>query len=321
MIRFFLLLGLFGGSVVIYLATYGVGPETQLPPAVSQLVKFEADGVMPSANNVEDNEEVDHSIFEIPAEDEEQLKAAMASMSGMHMPGMKMPAMDMPGMKMPAMHDMKMDGMKMPAMDMPGMKMDKPSMDMPGMKMPAMHDMKMDGMKMPAMHDMKMDGMKMPAMDMPGMKMPAMKMDKHGSEGGHSGEAEGLKISDKGSFDREINLTMSEFKFSDMNIDVKTGERIRFTVKNDGQIPHEFMFMTMSEMSAVNYRIKRADWSLLEHKALFEKALTLPGGEFSFVVHITKPGSWMFMCMLPYHMQMGMMGEMATEGMSMNMEM
>ncbi len=188
------------------------------------------------------------------------------------------------------------------------MKMDKPSMDMPGMKMPAMHDMKMDGMKMPAM-------------DMPGMKMPAMKMDKHGSEGGHSGEAEGLKISDKGSFDREINLTMSEFKFSDMNIDVKTGERIRFTVKNDGQIPHEFMFMTMSEMSAVNYRIKRADWSLLEHKALFEKALTLPGGEFSFVVHITKPGSWMFMCMLPYHMQMGMMGEMATEGMSMNMEM
>jgi uncharacterized cupredoxin-like copper-binding protein len=244
-------------------------------------------------------------------------------MPAMDMPGMKMdkPSMDMPGMKMPAMHDMKMDGMKMPAMDMPGMKMDKPSMDMPGMKMPAMHDMKMDGMKMPAMHDMKMDGMKMPAMDMPGMKMPAMKMDKHGSEGGHSGEAEGLKISDKGSFDREINLTMSEFKFSDMNIDVKTGERIRFTVKNDGQIPHEFMFMTMSEMSAVNYRIKRADWSLLEHKALFEKALTLPGGEFSFVVHITKPGSWMFMCMLPYHMQMGMMGEMATEGMSMNMEM
>jgi uncharacterized cupredoxin-like copper-binding protein len=283
------------------------------------LVKFEADGVMPSANNVEDNEEVDHSIFEIPAEDEEQMKAAMASMSGMHMPGMKMdgmkmdgmkmPTMDMPGMKMPAMHDMKMDGMKMP------------TMDMPGMKMPAMHDMKMDGMKMPAMD---MPGMKMPAMHdmkMDGMKMPTMKMDKHGSEGGHSGESEGLKISDKGSFDREINLTMSEFKFSDMNIDVKTGERIRFTVKNDGQIPHEFMFMTMSEMSAVNYRIERADWSLLEHKALFEKALTLPGGEFSFVVHITKPGSWMFMCMLPYHMQMGMMGEMATEGMSMNMEM
>ncbi len=110
MIRFFLLLGLFGGSVVIYLATYGVGPETQLPPAVSQLVKFEADGVMPSANNVEDNEEVDHSIFEIPAEDEEQLKAAMASMSGMHMPGMKMDGMKMDGMKMDGM---KMDGMKM----------------------------------------------------------------------------------------------------------------------------------------------------------------------------------------------------------------
>jgi len=129
----------------------------------------------------------------------------------------------------------------------------------------------------------------------------------------------GLKITDTGSFDREIKLTMSEWKFSDMQIDVKPGEKIKFTVNNGGQIPHEFMFMSMPLMSAVTYRETRADWNLVEHKALYEKALVLPGGEFSFVLEVTQAGTWMFMCMLPYHMEMGMMGQMSTEGAAMQM--
>ena len=128
-------------------------------------------------------------------------------------------------------------------------------------------------------------------------------------------------ISAGGHFDREIEIVMEEWGYSDMLIDVKAGERIRFTVKNGGNIPHEFMFMSMAAMSAVNYRVNRADWNLLEHEALYEQALVLPGGEFSVVVQIMQQGSWMFMCMLPYHMQMGMMGQMATEGMAMSMDM
>ena len=129
----------------------------------------------------------------------------------------------------------------------------------------------------------------------------------------------GLLVTEGGDFDREIVLTMAEWEFSDMQIDVKMGERIKFTVKNGGQIPHEFMFMSPPLMQAVNYRTTRADWSLFEHEALFEKPLVLPDGEFSFVLQVQQPGSWMFMCMLPYHMQMGMMGQMATEGMAMDM--
>jgi len=139
------------------------------------------------------------------------------------------------------------------------------------------------------------------------------------AEGGMDMGEGGLLVTEDGDYDREIVLTMSEWKFSDMKIDVKPGERIRFTVKNGGQIPHEFMFMSPPLMNAVNYRAHRADWSLFEHEALYEKALVLPGGEFSFVLKVTQPGSWMFMCMLPYHMEMGMMGQMATEGMAMDM--
>ena len=129
----------------------------------------------------------------------------------------------------------------------------------------------------------------------------------------------GLMISNDGAFDREISLSMSEWTFSDLEIDAKQGERIKFTLRNDGAVLHEFMFMTMVQMQAVNYRAKRADWSLFEHEALFEKSLLMPGQEITFVAEITKPGAWMFMCMLPYHMQMGMMGQMATPGAAMEM--
>jgi len=142
----------------------------------------------------------------------------------------------------------------------------------------------------------------------------AMNMESEKAEGG-------LKITEDGAFDREIKLTMAEWKFSDMQLDVKSGEKIRFTITNGGKIPHEFMFMTMPAMAAINYRAKRADWNLLEHEALFEKSLVLPGGQFSFVAEIQENGVWMFMCMLPYHMQMGMMGQMATPGMAMEMQM
>jgi len=135
----------------------------------------------------------------------------------------------------------------------------------------------------------------------------AAKMDDGAMDGG-------LKISEEGAFDREIKLTMAEWRFSNKNIKVERGERIRFNVTNGGNIPHEFMFMTMPAMTAIDYRARRADWSLLEHEALYEKSLVLPGGSFSFVAEIEEDGAWMFMCMLPYHMQMGMMGVMNTPG-------
>ncbi|WP_114284901.1 multicopper oxidase domain-containing protein [Candidatus Halocynthiibacter alkanivorans] len=149
------------------------------------------------------------------------------------------------------------------------------------------------------------------------MGSEAMEMDDDDDE--MAEPAGGLLITNDGAFDREINLTMTEWGFSEMTLDVNVGERIRFNVKNGGQIPHEFMFMNMALMEAVKYRATRADWSLFEHEALFEQALVLPGGDFTFVLEVQQAGTWMFMCMLPYHMQMGMMGQMSTPGMAMEM--
>jgi len=219
MIRIFVVVGIVGGLAIVYLATLAVGPEFQLAPKVTLLKEFQAAGVVPDPNAVTESEEMEHGIFELPAQDEVQLKIAMKAMGG-----------------------------------------------------------------------------------------DAAKMAGDGAAKG------GLNITEDGAFDREINLSMNEWRFSKMKIEVKNGERIRFNVVNDGQIPHEFMFMTMPAMAAISYRAKRADWSLLEHEALYEKSLVLPGGKFTFVAEIAQDGAWMFMCMLPYHMQLGMMGQMATPG-------
>jgi len=333
MIRLFIVVGFVGVAFASYLATYGQGPDYQMSPSVSLLEQFEADGVVPSANDLVENDEVEHGIFEVPPEDERQLEMAMSMGGmGMNMGGMNMGAGDATTMTMGAdgQATMAMDGDA--AKDMP-MDMAKDS-DATTMTMgtDGRTTMAMDGdaaknMPMDMAKDsdamtmtMGADGQSTMKMDETGeMKMP---MDAKEPEG-HGGDEDdgGLKITEGGSFDREIDLTMAEWKFSKMTIDVKSGERIRFNVVNGGKIPHEFMFMSMPAMAAVNYRARRADWNLLEHEALFEKSLVLPGGKFSFVAEIKEDGAWMFMCMLPYHMQMGMMGQMATPGMAMDMQM
>jgi len=334
--RIFLLLGvlLLGGTG--YFVVVQTPPTFQDPPRVSEITGLQEEGILPSGP-LSENEEVEHDVFDVPAKDEEMLEEAMANMDmgGMNMDGMDMGAMSTGSGEL----DMDMDGdgvMDMSSADMNGggMDMGEGQTDMAEGGAMDMGDGQMD-MTEGATLDMDMDGdgvMDMSSADMNsgGMDMGDGQMDMAESEGEDdeeeaerlmAGQMAGLILENDGEFDREIKLSMVEWGFSDLSIDAKPGERIKFTLRNDGTVLHEFMFMTMAAMQAVNYRAKRADWNLLEHEALFEQSLLLPGEEVTFVATVTKPGAWMFMCMLPYHMQMGMMGQMATEGMAMNMEM
>ena len=327
MIRFFVSLGIVGVVAVLYLV-WVVGPESQLPPAVTLLKQFEEDGAVPGPGVVVENEELEHGIFEVPPEDEERLEAAMADMD---MGGMEMSGMEMSGS---GELDMDMDGDGVMDMSSADMNTGGETMEMAEgstMEMAEGTTMEMaEGTTMETTEGEAMEMAEGSTMEM--AEGETMEMANAEEDGDHAGEVNqeeaerleagmlaGLVIRDEGAFDREIKLSMTEWSFSDLEIDAKAGERIRFTLRNDGQILHEFMFMSMAGMQAVNYRATRADWNLLEHEALYEKSLLLPGEEVSFVAQVMKPGVWMFMCMLPYNMQMGMMGQMATEGMAMEM--
>ncbi len=304
MIRFFVLTGLVGGTLTAWLATAGVGPVAQLPPPETLLTGFREEGYLPQNPSLEeDHEAEDMGIFEIPPEDEFELAKAEAAfeemMSDMGMEGMNMSGAD----GAMAMGGSEAGGMEMAEGTAAGETMEMGASEAGNMQM--------------AEGETAGEAMNMGGSEAGGMQMgEGMAMSP--SNAALMGEG-GLLITKEGAFDREIVLGMNEWSFSEMEIAVKAGETIKFTVTNDGEIPHEFMFMSPPLMQAANYRVTRADWSLLEHEALFEQALVLPGGEFSFVLKVTEPGSWMFMCMLPYHMQMGMMGQMATEGMAMEM--
>ena len=289
--RFFLIFGLILLGVTGYFTVIQQSPAYQAAPAVAAVSLLQSEGILPSGD-LRENEALEHDVFDVPTMDEAMLEAALSSggMAGMDMSGGAAMKMDGGNASMETADGattMKMDG-------------DGASMETTD----GATTMKMDG-----------DGASMETTD----GATAMKMDGGNAEMAMPVAEGGLRITDTGAFDREIKLSMLEWGFSQMQLDVKQGEKIRFTVRNDGKILHEFMFMTMPAMAAVNYRAKRADWNLLEHEALFEKSLLLPGGEVSFVVQVQETGNWMFMCMLPYHMEMGMMGQMATEGRAMEM--
>ncbi|MDP7151878.1 MAG: multicopper oxidase domain-containing protein [Paracoccaceae bacterium] len=290
--RFFLITGLILLGGTAYFVVGQQPPTYQAAPMIGEVTILQQEGVLPTGDLAED-EEVEHSIFGVPEEDEVQLAAAMANM------------------------DMDMD------MDMSdGGDMDMGTDGDMNMETDGNMDMGTDGdMNMETDGNMDMAEEEDPdhAAEAEAEADPHGEADAEEEERLMAGRMAGLIIQDDGAYDREITLSMSEWSFSDLDIDAKVGERIQFTLRNDGTILHEFMFMSMAAMQAVNYRAKRADWNLLEHEALYEKSLLLPGQEITFVAEVTKPGAWMFMCMLPYHMQMGMMGQMATEGMAMEM--
>ncbi|WP_415155226.1 multicopper oxidase domain-containing protein [Maritalea sp.] len=355
--RFYLIAGVLLLGSTAYFTVVRQEPGYQGVSAMSSVTELQNKGILPTGPFAE-NEEIEHGVFEVPPMDEVMLEQAVSDMDmgSMDMSGMDMtPAdggtMTMPdGSTMPAADmapadgdTMTMpDGATMPAADMAPA--DSDTMTMPdGSTMP-MADMAPadgdtmampDGSTMPAADmapadgdTMAMpDGSTMPASDMAPadgdtMTMPddtTMPMANMAMATDCSGD-NGLGFcADDAAADREIELSMSEWTFSDLSVEVQKGERIRFTVRNDGKNLHEFMFMAMAQMQAVNYRAQRADWNLLEHEALFEQSLMLPGESISFVVEVQSTGSWMFMCMVPYHMQMGMMGQIATPGAAMDM--
>ncbi|MGB3689320.1 MAG: multicopper oxidase domain-containing protein [Jannaschia helgolandensis] len=289
--RTFLFLGLLLLGGTAYFVVGRTPPTVQAAPFMSNVTMLQEEGLLPVGPLAED-EEVEHDVFEVPPQDEVMLEAAIANMdmSGMDMGNMDMAAPD--------------------ATDMGNMDMGTPAAT-------DMGDMAADTPAEPDMGNMDMGTPA--ATDMGDMAVDDGEISEEETERLMAGQMAGLIITDDGPFDREISLSMSEWTFSDLDIEAQPGERIRFTLRNDGETLHEFMFMSMAGMQGVNYRARRADWSLLEHVALYEKSLMLPGEEITFVAEVLRPGGWMFMCMLPYHMQMGMMGQIATPGMAMDM--
>lgn len=133
--------------------------------------------------------------------------------------------------------------------------------------------------------------------------MAGMQQEAHDSAAGKAGDP--AKVS------RTIAVSMHDtMRFTPSQISVKAGETIRFFIKNEGKISHEMVIGTLDELK--------------EHAAMMRKMpdmkhsepnmITLaPGQRGGIVWQFGKAGEVDFACLVPGHMEAGMVGKVMVE--------
>lgn len=141
---------------------------------------------------------------------------------------------------------------------------------------------------------------------------PALASGTHG--GGHEKAMAIGEPGDKSKVTQTIRVTMKEtddgkMLFTPSKFEFKKGKTVRFTVKNVGELDHEFI---LDEQK-----------SNLEHKAVMEKfpemehdnpnAISLASGETGEIIwKFTNDGLFEFACLKPGHYEAGMRGDLTV---------
>lgn len=110
---------------------------------------------------------------------------------------------------------------------------------------------------------------------------------------------------------RTIEVILDDtMRFTPNQIKVKAGETVRFFAKNAGKLPHEMVIGSMAELK--------------EHAAMMRAQPTMKHGESNMVSlapgqrggivwQFNKPGAVDFACLVPGHMEAGMVGKIEVE--------
>jgi uncharacterized cupredoxin-like copper-binding protein len=91
---------------------------------------------------------------------------------------------------------------------------------------------------------------------------------------------------------------------------VGKGEQIRFLLRNNGEIDHEFVIGTVEENR--KHMKAMANHPDMQHDDPNAKRLK-PKAAGEIVWHFTKAGSFEFACLIPGHYQAGMVGMIVVE--------
>lgn len=108
---------------------------------------------------------------------------------------------------------------------------------------------------------------------------------------------------------RVLNIFMREdngkMEFVPDRIEVKTGEQVRFVIRNNGELDHEIVLATLEEnLKHAEVMRKNPD---MEHDDPNAKRLA-PKKTGEFIWKFTKAGTFDFSCLIPGHREAGMSG-------------
>jgi uncharacterized cupredoxin-like copper-binding protein len=108
---------------------------------------------------------------------------------------------------------------------------------------------------------------------------------------------------------RIVTVTMSEgdgtMAYAPDRLEVRKGEQIRFVLKNNGALKHEFMLATVKE-NAEHAELMKT-FPEMEHDDPNAKTIE-PGQSIELLWRFTRRGEFQFACLIPGHLEAGMHG-------------
>ena len=106
---------------------------------------------------------------------------------------------------------------------------------------------------------------------------------------------------------RTIPVGMTDdMRFTPNKIDVKQGETIRFTIKNNGKLLHEFVIGTKNDLD--EHAALMVKFPNMEHDEPY-MAHVPPGKTGEIVWNFNRAGDFDFACLIAGHYQAGMVGK------------
>ena len=110
--------------------------------------------------------------------------------------------------------------------------------------------------------------------------------------------------------DRTVTITIEGIRFIPNQIDVHTGETIRFVIKNTSAIEHELTLGdSVSQTIHREEMLKAATSGVSTHKHHGGNTVTIPAGQTAMLLWtFAGPGNLEFDCNIPGHYEGGMKG-------------
>jgi uncharacterized cupredoxin-like copper-binding protein len=135
-----------------------------------------------------------------------------------------------------------------------------------------------------------------------------------GEDHGHAEEAAYGKPGDPGKPARIVQIVFREedgrMLFLPDRLKVRKGEQIRFQLRNNGTVDHEFVVATLEDnLKHMTEMAKNPD---MEHDDPNARRLK-PRATGEIVWHFVKAGTFDFSCLIPGHREAGMFGTIVVE--------
>lgn len=106
----------------------------------------------------------------------------------------------------------------------------------------------------------------------------------------------------------EIRMT-DDMRFTPDALSVRQGETVRFVIRNDGRMLHEFVIGTKQELDA--HAAMMVKFPAMEHDEPY-MAHVAPGASAELVWRFNRPGRFDFACLIAGHYQAGMVGRITV---------